>query len=90
MKSFLTAAAIAGFAGLTKAAVPGFDISGWQESTDFAKAYADGDRFVIIKVYPSDLARKAPPLTLDPRPLKAQHTRVNVSVLSTMAPQLPD
>lgn len=50
MKSFTTAAAIAGLASVAQAAVPGFDISGWQDSTDFAKAYADGDRFVYIKV----------------------------------------
>ncbi|KAL6850742.1 hypothetical protein ACO1O0_007867 [Amphichorda felina] len=49
MKSFTTAAAIAGLASVAQAAVPGFDISGWQDSTDFAKAYADGDRFVYIK-----------------------------------------
>lgn len=50
MKSFTAAAAVAGLVSLTKAQVPGFDISGWQESTDFKKAYADGDRFVYIKV----------------------------------------
>ena len=50
MKSFAVSAAIAGLASLARAQIPGFDISGWQETTDFAKAYADGDRFVIIKV----------------------------------------
>lgn len=51
MKSVIAAAAaVAGLASLASAQVPGFDISGWQESTDFAAAYADGDRFVIIKV----------------------------------------
>lgn len=55
MKTFAFSAAIAGFAALARAQVPGFDISGWQETTDFAKAYADGDRFVIIKVSPPSL-----------------------------------
>lgn len=50
MKSITATAAVAGLVSLVSAQVPGFDISGWQESTDFAKAYADGDRFVIIKV----------------------------------------
>ncbi len=50
MKSFSTLASLCGLAALAKAQVPGFDISGYQESTDFEKAYADGDRFVIIKV----------------------------------------
>ncbi|KAI9897046.1 hypothetical protein N3K66_008068 [Trichothecium roseum] len=51
MKSFTVSAAVAvaGLASLVKAQVPGFDISGYQETTDFKKAYADGDRFVIIK-----------------------------------------
>lgn len=49
MKTFSLAAAIAGLAAVAQAAVPGFDISGWQSSTDFAKAYAAGDRFVYIK-----------------------------------------
>ena len=51
MKSFAVTAAVAGLASLAKAQVPGFDISGWQETTDFAKAYAGGDRFVYIKVH---------------------------------------
>jgi hypothetical protein len=38
------------FITLAQAQVPGFDISAYQDSTDFAKAYTDGDRFVIIKV----------------------------------------
>lgn len=52
MKSSTVSAAVtvAGLASLVKAQVPGFDISGYQETTDFKKAYADGDRFVIIKV----------------------------------------
>lgn len=50
MKTFAISAALAGFVAIAKAQIPGFDISGWQETTDFAKAYADGDRFVIIKV----------------------------------------
>lgn len=39
----------AALASLAVATVPGFDISGYQTSTDFAKAYASGDRFVYIK-----------------------------------------
>lgn len=51
MKSYASSL-IAGAAllALVRAQVPGFDISAYQETTDFAKAYADGDRFVIIKV----------------------------------------
>lgn len=30
--------------------VPGFDISGYQTSVDYAAAYKSGARFVIIKV----------------------------------------
>ncbi|CAG9987542.1 unnamed protein product [Clonostachys byssicola] len=48
MKLF-TFASLATLVTIAAAQVPGFDISGWQESTDFAKAYADGDRFVYIK-----------------------------------------
>jgi GH25 family lysozyme M1 (1,4-beta-N-acetylmuramidase) len=51
MKSFFTAAAgLSALVSLAAAQVPGFDISGWQETTDFAQAYANGDRFVYIKV----------------------------------------
>ncbi|KAL6849852.1 hypothetical protein ACO1O0_009397 [Amphichorda felina] len=49
MKTLSFAAALAGLASVAQAAVSGFDISGWQSSTDFAKAYAAGDRFVYIK-----------------------------------------
>nr|QNJ46247.1 GH25 muramidase [Sesquicillium rossmaniae] len=48
MKSSLYLAFVA-LATVAVAAVPGFDISGWQKSTDFAKSYANGDRFVYIK-----------------------------------------
>lgn len=59
MKSFIFAAVTAGFSAIARAQVAGFDISGWQETTDFAKAYADGDRFVMIKVSePSVLPRQ--------------------------------
>lgn len=58
MKTFTAVASLCGFAALAQAQVPGFDISAYQESTDFEKAYADGDRFVIIKVSPQ------PPLGL--------------------------
>jgi hypothetical protein len=51
MKSYASSlVAGAAFVALAKAQVPGFDISAYQETTDFAQAYADGDRFVIIKV----------------------------------------
>lgn len=50
MKSIPSFASFCSLVALARAQVPGFDISGWQETTDFAKAYADGDRFVIIKV----------------------------------------
>ena len=36
--------------GQAVAAVPGFDISHWQSSVDFAAAYKSGARFVMIKV----------------------------------------
>lgn len=47
MKSF---PALLGLAGISHAAVDGFDISHYQESVDYAGAYAAGARFVIIKV----------------------------------------
>ena len=42
--------AVAAIAGLASADVPGFDISNWQRTVDFAAAYKSGARFVIIKV----------------------------------------
>jgi GH25 family lysozyme M1 (1,4-beta-N-acetylmuramidase) len=62
MKSIAFSIALAGLASLAKARIPGFDISGWQETTDFAKAYADGDRFVIIKVGTSSLFQTVDPI----------------------------
>lgn len=50
MKLLPSLMGLAGLASLAAARIPGFDISGWQPTTDFAKAYADGDRFVYIKV----------------------------------------
>ena len=50
MKSYASSLVVgAALVALAKAQVPGFDISAYQETTDFAQAYADGDRFVIIK-----------------------------------------
>ncbi|KAL7899870.1 glycoside hydrolase family 25 protein [Trichoderma sp. SZMC 28014] len=43
------AAAIGIFASTASASVQGFDISNYQPTVDFAKAYSDGARFVIIK-----------------------------------------
>ncbi|KAK1248933.1 hypothetical protein MKX08_007153 [Trichoderma sp. CBMAI-0020] len=43
------AAAIGIFASTTSASVQGFDISHYQPTVNFAKAYSDGARFVIIK-----------------------------------------
>jgi GH25 family lysozyme M1 (1,4-beta-N-acetylmuramidase) len=37
-------------ATLVEGAVQGFDISHYQATVNFAQAYADGARFVIIKV----------------------------------------
>ena len=50
---FLTPIAVqlAALASVASATVPGFDISHYQATVDFAKAYADGARFVIIKVH---------------------------------------
>ncbi|KAI1462972.1 glycoside hydrolase family 25 protein [Daldinia caldariorum] len=47
MKAFITTCL--GFGSLALAAVPGFDISHYQSSVDFAAAYNSGARFVIIK-----------------------------------------
>jgi GH25 family lysozyme M1 (1,4-beta-N-acetylmuramidase) len=44
------AAAIGIFASSASASVQGFDISHYQPTVNFAKAYSDGARFVIIKV----------------------------------------
>ncbi|KAK2742882.1 hypothetical protein FQN55_007666 [Onygenales sp. PD_40] len=49
MKYTLSAAAIAASLGIASAQVQGFDISHWQETVDYAGAYASGARFVIIK-----------------------------------------
>lgn len=43
-------AAIGIFAATASASVQGFDISHYQPTVNFAKAYSDGARFVIIKV----------------------------------------
>ena len=45
-KALLTAA---GLAGLARATVQGFDISNYQPNVNFATAYTNGARFVIIK-----------------------------------------
>lgn len=52
MKSTTIASSIAALAPVAHAAVSGFDISGYQPTVDFAGAYADGARFVMIKVRP--------------------------------------
>lgn len=51
MKSFSVFFSLATVASVAQAAVLGFDISNYQSSVDFGKAYADGARFVYIKVY---------------------------------------
>ncbi|MBE3045507.1 hypothetical protein IMZ48_23765 [Candidatus Bathyarchaeota archaeon] len=50
MKSI--AATLFGLAATAHAAVDGFDISHYQETFDYAGAYAAGARFAIIKVRP--------------------------------------
>jgi GH25 family lysozyme M1 (1,4-beta-N-acetylmuramidase) len=51
MKSFgVIATGLATLVGVASARVQGFDISHYQPSVDFNAAYADGARFVIIKV----------------------------------------
>lgn len=50
MKSVAFFAVLASMANLATATVAGFDISHYQPNVDFKKAYADGARFVIIKV----------------------------------------
>ncbi|KAJ6441456.1 N,O-diacetyl muramidase [Purpureocillium lavendulum] len=49
MKVTSVAASLAALCGVASAAVKGFDISHYQPNVDFAKAYADGARFVMIK-----------------------------------------
>lgn len=44
--------------GAAQAAVPGFDISHYQSSVNFASAYSSGARFVIIKVIIPPLSQK--------------------------------
>lgn len=52
MKSITSFAAVAtALASVASASVQGFDISHYQPTVDFAKAYSDGARFVIIKVH---------------------------------------
>lgn len=51
MKSIgVIATGLATLVGVASARVQGFDISHYQSSVDFNAAYADGARFVIIKV----------------------------------------
>jgi hypothetical protein len=50
------AAGIATLASVASASVQGFDISHYQPTVNFAAAYSDGARFVIIKVYAELLA----------------------------------
>lgn len=51
MKSLASIAiGAAALASVASASVKGFDISHYQPTVDFAKAYSDGARFVIIKV----------------------------------------
>ena len=50
MKFASVAASVSALCGVASAAVKGFDISHYQPNVDFAKAYADGARFVMIKV----------------------------------------
>ena len=50
MKFASVAASVSALCGVASAAVKGFDISHCQPNVDFAKAYADGARFVMIKV----------------------------------------
>lgn len=51
MKSLASIAiGAAALASVASATVKGFDISHYQPTVDFAKAYSDGARFVIIKV----------------------------------------
>ncbi|ROT42554.1 putative N,O-diacetyl muramidase [Sodiomyces alkalinus F11] len=49
MKLLTSLMGLASLASLAAAQIHGFDISGWQPTTDFARAYANGDRFVYIK-----------------------------------------
>nr|QNJ46217.1 GH25 muramidase [Clavicipitaceae sp.] len=49
MKSVAVFAGLASMVSIATATVAGFDISNYQPSVNFAKAYADGARFVIIK-----------------------------------------
>lgn len=50
MKSVTFIAGLASIVNVATATVAGFDISNYQPNVDFKKAYADGARFVIIKV----------------------------------------
>lgn len=85
MKSFLTIASLCTLVELAQAQVPGFDISAYQETTDFAKAYADGDRFVIIKVS-RPISRVILVKADHPRQPRAHLSRVASSVTNTTAP----
>lgn len=89
-KSILAGGAV--FTGIAQAAVSGFDISGYQESTDFSQAYADGDRFVFIKVSKPERALQSPIHILihTCRLPRVPHTRAASSPSSTMARPTPD
>ena len=88
MKSYAILTALGGLVPIAAAQISGFDISGHQDTTDFAKAYSDGDRFVIIKVLTCPFRVSKEDLTSDPQNMlpKVQITRAGNSHRSTTEP----
>lgn len=78
--------------GHAQAAVQGFDISHYQSSVDFAKAYSSGARFVIIKVRHDfshqDLVARGS--NMSGRLPKAQLISTPSSQTTTPGPQTPN
>jgi hypothetical protein len=93
MKSLASiAVGVAALASVANASVKGFDISNYQPNVDFAKAYSDGARFVIIKVrignLPSWCYRRLIFLVL--RPPRVPLTLIPPSVIIIPKPPMLD
>lgn len=82
---FSKIAAITALVGLAKATVDGFDISGYQESVDFAGAYKSGARFVMIKVRRLHHSQCRRVTANAPRPPRAPTTPTPNSARTTRA-----
>jgi hypothetical protein len=87
--------ALAAAVGLTQTlearaeTVQGFDISNHQPTVDYKAAYADGARFVMIKVLRHSPHRSNHAVNIHRQP-RAPATWTNLSTLITRAPLTPN